>query len=413
MGDWKMNSKSQIFIQNLFKDYYKHDYTPRFLSEIERREFGFISFEGFMLRHKSFSRTDDLKRFMENSPPMDAYYSCAYYENPEAEMDKKGWLGADLIFDIDADHIPTGCNKVHDEWTCGNCNFSGKGLTPEKCPICNGEKFGIVTWPCETCLDAAKRETVKLLDLLMDDFGFSDKEVQVFFSGHRGYHIHIESEIVKGLDANARKEIVDYITCLGFEVMPRHKGKKGVGTRVIFERNSYGWSRRLKMGLANFIAKANEEDLRKIGLKQNIARILMQNKDKFLKNWTDSGTWGSVAGIGPATFRKIAEYMVQMQSAKIDSVVTTDTHRLIRLPETLNSKTGFKKTWFPTKEIECFDPFTNATAFKKGTVVIQVSDAPKFRLNGENFGPFKNQKVELPTHAAVLLICKNKAEVLE
>ncbi|MCS7115609.1 MAG: DNA primase small subunit PriS [Nitrososphaerota archaeon] len=408
-----MNLKSQIFVQNLFKDYYKHGYDPKVFPEIERREFGFLSFEGFMLRHKSFSRIDDLKRFLESSTPMDAYYSCAYYENPEAEMDKKGWLGADLIFDIDADHIPTSCNKIHDEWTCGDCNFSGKGLTPEKCPICNGEKFSVVTWPCEICLNAAKMEIIKLLDMLMSDFGFSDKEVQVFFSGHRGYHVQIESETVKGLDANARKEIVDYVTCLGFEVMPRHKSKGRMETRIIFERNTYGWSRRLNTELKNLILKADEEDFRKIGLKQNIARKLAQNKDRLLKNWIDSGAWGGVAGVGLETFRKIAEYAVQMKSAKIDSVVTTDIHRLIRLPETLHGKTGFKKTWLSTKEIEDFDPFTKATAFKKGTVILQVSDAPRFRLNGETFGPFKNQKVELPISAAVLLICKNKAEVLE
>lgn len=408
-----MNPKSQIFIQNLFKNYYKHDYTPKFLSEIEKREFGFVSFEGFMFRHKSFSRIDELKKFMESSTPMDAYYSCAYYENPEAEMDKKGWLGADLIFDIDADHIPTGCDKIHDEWTCGNCSFSGKGLTPEKCPICNSEKFSVVTWPCEICLDAAKKETIKLMDMLLADFGFSDEEVQVFFSGHRGYHVQIESEIVKGLDANARKEIVDYVTCLGFEVIPRHKNKKMAEIPVFLEHGNYGWSKRLRTELVNLILNANEEDFKKIGLKQNVAGKIAQNKDKLLKSWMMSGTWGGVAGVGLETFRKIAEYVVQMQSAKIDSVVTTDTHRLIRLPETLNSKTGLKKTWLPTKEIERFDPFTNASVFKKGTVILQVSDVPKFRLNGENFGPYKNQKVELPTSAAVLLICKNKAEVIE
>jgi DNA primase small subunit len=408
-----MNPKSQIFIQNLFEDYYKHEYTPKILPEIGKREFGFILFEGYMLRHKSFSTHDELKRFLEDSVPTDAYYSCAYYENPEAEMDKKGWLGADLIFDIDADHIPTGCDKIHDEWTCGNCNFSGKGLTPESCPICKSEKFSLVTWPCEACLDAAKAETMKLLDMLKSDFGFSDKEIQVFFSGHRGYHVQIESETVKTLDAVARKEIVDYVTCLGFEVIPHYTSKKRARIWMSLQQNNYGWNRRLNTELPNFILKASEEDFRKIGLKQKIAKIIAQNKDTLLKSWINSGTLGGVRGIGLETWKKIVEYIVKMQSAKIDSVVTTDTHRLIRLPETLHGKTGLKKTWLPTQEIETFDPFKRATAFKKGTVTAYVFDAPKFRLNDETFGPFKNQKVELPISAAVLLICKNKAEVLE
>ena len=38
--------------------------------------------------------------------------------------------------------------------------------------------------------------------------------MHVFFSGHRGYHVHIENEAVRSLDAMARKEIVDYVTGL-------------------------------------------------------------------------------------------------------------------------------------------------------------------------------------------------------
>jgi len=104
---------------------------------------------------------------------------------------------------------------------------------------------------------------------------------------------------------------------------------------------------------------------------------------------------------------------VRNQAAKIDTVVTTDIHRLIRIPETLHGKTGLKKVEFPASAIGDFDPFKDAVAFKKGAVTIFVYDAPKFRLGEGIFGPYKNQKVELPTAAAMLLICRDKAEVVE
>ncbi|MEM2910917.1 MAG: DNA primase small subunit PriS [Candidatus Bathyarchaeia archaeon] len=381
---------------------------------MERREFGFVMFEGFMSRHRSFKDMEELKEFLESSTPTDAYYSCAYYENPTVEMDKKGWLGADLIFDVDADHIPTSCDKIHDEWKCGNCGFSGKGITPEKCPACSSEKIDVITWPCEVCLESAKAETVKLLDMLSRDFGFSDKEIQVFFSGHRGYHVHVESESVKTLDATARKEIVDYITCLGLETSFYYANKEaGKMPPESLSLVNYGWGKRLTTGVANFIREAREEDFIKIGIKRNIAKTINQNKDKLLKSWTNSRIWGSIKGVGAEAWRKMVEYVAKMQSAKIDTVVTTDIHRLIRLPETLHGKTGFKKTELPVSKIDVFDPFRNAVAFTKNTATVFVSDAPKFRLNGETFGPYKKQKVELPTAAAVLLVCKNKAEVLD
>ena len=77
----------------------------------------------------------------------------------------------------------------------------------------------------------------------------------------------------------------------------------------------------------------------------------------------------------------------------------------------LHGKTGLKKVEFKPKELQDFDPFTGAVAFKKGTVRVLVSDAPEFRMSGETLGPYKNQTLELPVAAAVLLICKRRAEV--
>jgi len=59
-----------------------------------------------------------------------------------------------------------------------------------------------------------------------------------------------------------------------------------------------------------------------------------------------------------------------------------------------------------------FDPFAEAVAFKKGKVKVLVSDAPEFRMSGETLGPYKNQMVDLPVAAAVMLICKRRAEVV-
>jgi len=96
----------------------------------------------------------------------------------------------------------------------------------------------------------------------------------------------------------------------------------------------------------------------------------------------------------------------------VDTVVTTDIHRLIRLPATLHGKTGLKKVEFTIASLDDFDPFKSATAFRGGSEIIFVSKAPEFRLGDEAFGPFRNERVELPTAAAALLICKKRAEVV-
>ena len=403
--------KSIAFVQQAFREHYTKEFSfSENLSMIERREFGFATFEGWMLRHKSFDAKNELISFLGDSVPRDAYFSCAYYEDPLAEMERKGWLGADLIFDIDADHIPTSCDKVHDQWTCGKCGFAGRGVVPENCPVCGSEKFDESTWPCEVCLASAKYETVKLLDILMKDFGFSDKELRVFFSGHRGYHVHVEHEAVMNLDSIARKEIVDYVCGLGLDTAFYGLIERGP---KMFNVTDPGWRGRIARGIHEFVAEAKAEDYRDIGLKGNVAETMVKNRTAVLRNLNESKPWEAVKGVGPETWKKIVEHFVISQSASVDTVVTTDTHRLIRLGSTLHGKTGLKKTEFPVPTIESFDPFKSAIAFKKGTATVLVSNAPEFRLGDQTFGPYTNQKIELPTAAAVLLICRKRAEVID
>lgn len=402
--------KSIAFVQQAFREFYKEGFSfDECLSMIEKREFGFALFEGWMLRHKSFGTRNELISFLGDSTPRDAYLSCAYYEDPQAEMEKKGWSGADLVFDIDADHIPTSCDKLHDRWTCGTCGFTGKGVVPENCPVCGGQKFDESTWPCEVCLASAKHETIKLLDMLMKDFGFSDKETRVFFSGNRGYHVQVQNEAVKDLDSAARKEIVDYVCGLGLNI-PFQGLEKGFKTLSV---NDHGWRGRIAKGINDFVFNAKAQDYKDIGLKGNVAEAMVKCRTAVLRNLDESHPWETIKGVGPETWKKIVEHFVISQSSNVDTVVTTDTHRLIRLESTLHGKTGLKKTEFPVPTIEDFDPFKSAIAFKKGTATVLVSDTPEFRLGDQTFGPYTNQKVELPTAAALLLICRKRAEVID
>jgi DNA primase small subunit len=408
----EMSDPTRDFVQRLFLQYYTQCFDEvRIAHRFEEREFAaFLTKERIMVRHKSFKTPSELENFLCSTIPSDVYYSSAYYEQPDApEMSAKGWIGADLIFDIDADHIPTSCDKVHDEWTCGKCGLKGRGELPEKCPSCGGEKFENTTWPCELCLASSKLETTRLLDILLRDFGFSEKEVHLFFSGHRGYHVHVEGEAVESLDAMARKEIVDYVCGLGFDAVLHGLDDKSPGTLAL---KDVGWRGRIARGINNIVLNAKTEDYEKMGLTKNIAEAMMKSKDAILKNLNECRPLGMPRGVGPQTYRRLAEYSRKSQSAKVDTVVTTDIHRLIRLPGTLHGKTGLKKIEFPIAALDDFDPFKSALAFRGGGATVLVSKAPEFRLGDEEFGPYRNEKVELPSAAALLLVCKKRAEAL-
>jgi len=252
--------------------------------------------------------------------------------------------------------------------------------------------------------------------MLMNDFGFSEHEIHTYFSGHRGYHIHVENEAVRSLNAMARKEIVDYVSGTGLDLFDKRSRERFKSKRktsnIVFSLGDYGWRRRLKSGMRQFILDAKKEDLVKINVKNKAADMIIRSKETVLRRCIEENRWESVKGVGFETWMHIAEHIKNLEIAQIDTVVTSDIHRLIRANGTLHGKTGLLKAEFPLKELDRFDPFVGAVAFKEGAAKVQVSNVPEFRMSGETFGPYKNQKVELPTAAAVLLVLKGRAEVL-
>jgi len=402
--------QTQEFIQQKFADYYRQNLNSiQPPTSIEKREFAFLLFkEKTMLRHKGFKDAEEFRNLLLYVVPSDVYYSSAYYEKPEEEMDSKDWIGADLVFDIDADHIPTPCNKQHDTWTCKNCGASGRGAKSEACPKCAGQKFSNVSWPCPVCLGTAKEETIKLIDVLDKDFGLSTKEMNLAFSGHRGYHVHIETEPIRTLDAMARKEIVDFILGIGLE-SSLYDIEKSEGPKL----DDYGWKGRIARGTYELLLTATQEQLEKADLKKRTSSQIIQQRDKILESWKGKGPWKMLKGMGPNSWEKMIKQAIERQSVKIDTVVTTDVHRLIRLANTLHGETGFLKIEVPIHEIEGFDPFKDAVAFKSGMVAVDVSNAPQFRLGDNVYGPYSNQKIELPTATAMLLLCKGAAKIVE
>lgn len=391
-----MEKHTSTFVEKRFSNYYESCHKNTLMpSSADRREFGFTLHGGkIMIRHKSFRNFMSLKNYLISTAPSNAYFSSAIYQYPKEAMEKKYWLGADLVFDIDADHIPTPCGKIHDTWTCINCGFSGKGLSPEECPLCKQTRFNSRNWICDHCLEAAKSETIKLLDMLINDFGFSKNELQVFFSGNRGYHIHVETNSIRLLDSLARKEIVDYVTGIGLKPELHGHSEKD---RAVFRSGEEikGWRSRISKGSLEFL-NASPEEKATAGLNQQSIKNLIKRKK-----------------VGHNTLLKIVKWIIKQKASRIDTVVTIDIHRLIRLPGSLHGKTGLTKKVTSIKDLSQFDPLREAVAFNGNAVNVNVSEAPRFRIGNKYYGPFKQNSLELPMAAAIFLICKGVAQLSE
>ena len=385
----------ESLILNLFRQFYKKAEFK--VSSIESREFGFLFFKkSSMLRHVGFSSVSELKHFVLSKIPAHIYYSCALYQHPKAKMGQKGFLGADLVFDIDADHLPAKCRVKHDRWFCLTCGMTGLGVKPERCPACRGKKIKALTWFCEECLSLAKEHTVKLVDFLQEDFGFSSKNVKIVFSGHRGYHVHVAIKEVQKLNADERREIVDYVMGNNLKVNP-----------FTFGIIQQGWRKRIAEEIATLLN--DNKLLKELKIPKNTLKSLIQNRKIILKT-LKKGTLPRLKWVGEGMWQKIISFAVQRRRVLVDGVVTVDLHRLIRLPGSLHGKTGFKVT--VVSNLESFDPFVDAPVFREGFLKVKVSHFPGITLLGKKYPPAHNTVLTVPKALGVLLVLKGVGEVV-
>ena len=403
-----MNPTEQLIRQNFQQFYLEHDKGFYLPPSPQEREYGFLLFkEKFMVRHRAFRDPAILLNAIRDLVPAHVYFSTAYYQEPTASMDQKGWKRADLVFDIDADHLETPCKIKHDTWKCKACGTSGKGGSPKICPKCKNDRLEEQTWLCEQCLQQAKEETSKLLEILYSDLGVDPSETRLFFSGHRGYHVHVYSQELGLLEEDQRREIANYVLGTGFEpALHELEEHDDGGTRVIEgpQLGQPGWRGRMVAGIHDVLAEEAEQ----LGLSQAQTRALIsQDRDSFYRR----PFWSSVKGVGLSSWKTISQRAVLRKSARIDSVVTTDVHRLIRLPGTLNGHTGLMAMEIQRKRFDEFDPFSESLAFQ-GRMKVRVKDCPEFELGHKQFGPFQNVDVELSSSAAMLLLCKRRAEAI-
>ncbi|MFA5868814.1 MAG: DNA primase small subunit PriS [Candidatus Bathyarchaeia archaeon] len=386
-------------------------------TEIKQREFAFLQFGGkAMFRHIGFPDEGAFRRYLSESSPAHSYHSSSYYQRPDADMAGKGWTGADLVFDIDADHFDLPCQHEHDKWKCRNCGAEGTGKPPEIC-ACGKAAFEEESWLCEHCLQAAKHETQKLLDILIQDFGFSPaNELVVNFSGNRGYHVHVRSKRIRGLDQSGRREVVDYM--LGTGLKPEYLGfnPRAKGGRSTLADG--GWRGRAGRALYDYIASADAQTVKDLKLGRKITSLLVNEKEKALTILEEGhpSMFLKAVGVGDeerlmTDLGRIMEIAVKEQAADIDTVVTTDIHRLIRLPNTLHGKTGWQVQTIQLESLPDYDPLTSAIAFRGGEAKIYVRHAPKVRIGDAEYGPYSQETIVVPMAVAMFLLCKKGARI--
>ena len=109
---------------------------------------------------------------------------------------------------------------------------------------------------------------------------------------------------------------------------------------------------------------------------------------------------------------------------EVDIPVSIDIHRLIRYPGSLHGKTGFKVQEIFHDDLDTFNPLDEINdkldpivfrSEKPITQKIEIieSEVPITKIKGKKYGPYtQGEKIEVPHHIAVFLLCKGVAKTI-
>lgn len=388
-----MEERTRAYLRGRFRDHYRRS-DVSLPPDAEAREWGYIPWTAgpgtTMVRHNALLDLGDFDDFLQRERPQHVYFSAGRYDDPGAgSMGEKGWQGSDLVFDLDADHLPS--------VTLGEDSYA-------------------------TMLEKCKDALWRLLSFLEEDFGFEDTEI--VFSGGRGYHVHVRDPEIQHLERAGRREIVDYVrgTGLQFEALVEGEAVAGTAGRKSPARKRTfstvgGWSARAHRHLLDLL-----DDLLDLDEESALTRLqafegIGEGKSKAALRAARENYGELERGnvdIHPAVFglaRQVASEVVSREGAPIDEPVTTDTNRLIRLPGSLHGGSGLAVRRIGREEVGEFDPLTDAIpeTFRSKEIEIDVTGPGVVELDGDSFTVDAGNRT-VSEYVGVFLMARGRAE---
>lgn len=354
----------------LLKEYYESKISgipePQAL---ERREFGFGFLDGNFTRHLAFLSTEEYHSFLKSKYPKDVYYSTALYQLPREEMHRKGWLGAELVFDLDAEQVlRTADDNIKNGW-----------ITIEKYEEIKQRFFSLIE------------------DFIESDFGLSEGEYSLGFSGGRGYHLRIMRADYMSLDQKARREITEYIA-LGYRADIIQKDEI-----IAPFSNDFGWSKKIY----DWILDSGTQSLSSLSSLQRISGARLINKMKKVKYPSKLVLTRAERSV----FETLSKMAVESLTISVDERVTVDINRLLRAPGTVHGGSGLVAKKISKSELERFMPFDDAEMGLNSTANITVDRVPfAVSIGGETVDPSDSgRSIEVNSNLAYYLVVRGGA----
>lgn len=399
-----------------YRDNIRQYYRTRFINvdfNVPRKEFGISTDPSRKItnRYVTFKDVRDLNTFLREKAPFFISYSVSDWKYPtESEVEAKIHISSELVFDFDDDEFIEYAKS--DLVVCGDNVVEVKelllrGENPLFCRETNSESK-IIPIPSYERWEAVRTKALELVDLLVSDFPVDYDDITLNYSGKRGIHVHVKTNIFDNKDVDIvkrmKEQIASYISLSAFNPDGLFEIQHGR-----LSGPTIGINKQIDKIIERIISLVN-------GSFDRVASLVSDSnvRSEFLNYARHRGTLKFLESIqngdyGPSklykAWRSIFIAVARMISLPIDVQTTVDVNRLIRLPDSIHGTTGLIAKRISIDEVDKFDPFRDAVALsKKPNVKLKVKYVPQFEFNGVDYGPYENEEVTLPFNVATYLI---------
>ena len=333
--------------------------------DLFKREFGFGFNHKIDYRHQAFGNANALNAFFREEAPLYASVSTAHYAFPAARpMEKKGFQGSDLVFDID---------KPSSDFEHGHN------------PIF-----------CTECFEHVKKDALRLKGILQVEFGLEGFSAN--YSGNKGFHFHLRDENLRALTQDSRRQLTEFLQGPETVFSGDEKNLLGPG------KKSGGWHRRFYAYACTLIENSSLEELKHAGLRGKNAEMIFEKKALVLALMRE-GKWRFAT---PLFWKKLYDKFRAENSVVVDAQVTLDLARLIRIPNSLHGDTGFIAKTIGLEQLASFK-LEDALAFGREKT-IKISAQTDIEIGfPERLSLKKGEQATATQAAGIMLLCKNKA----
>jgi DNA primase small subunit len=275
-----MNVFSQDTLLDFASDYYSG--AELHVTDVASREFMFRFGAGYHQRHQHFPTMEAARKALVAKPPHHFYSSVAYYLDPgfkdlsskdgrisdplsapahlpecvvdscicAGEIDdlpgsmlKKGWQGADLFFDLDGDHLP-GVEGYMD------------------------------------LLEKVSKDALRLYDdFLIQSHGILPEEIDIRFSGSRGFHFYVDHEFYQTMNRPMREGMQNDI--LGNEI-----NKSALVEKVSHSTDKYANEKvALKLHSVDWFGWASRFTKTMFDMCKDLLAMLPEDREETVRSW--------------------------------------------------------------------------------------------------------------------------------